>query len=182
MKLSRAASRYAKAILDLAIDKKEAAAVNEDMKSVLTTVHKNLELQEFLKSPVVKIEQKRGALRQIFSNVGGITMGAFDLIVDNQRSDILGDIATKYILLFDEMNKREVATVTTAVEITPELEEKVLAKAKELAGKEVILEKKIDPSIVGGFILRVGDKEINASVHSTLGELKREFAHNYTIK
>lgn len=175
MKLSRAASRYAKAILDLAIDKKEAAAVNEEMKSVLTTVHNNVELQDFLKSPVVKTEQKRGALRQIFSQAGGITMGAFDLIVDNQRTDILGDIATKYILLFEEMNKREVATVTTAVEITPELEAKVLAKAKELAGSEVTLEKKIDPSIVGGFILRVGDKEINASVNSTLGELKREF-------
>lgn len=176
MKLSRAASRYAKAILDLAIDKQEAAAVNEEMKSVLTTVHNNVELQDFLKSPVVKTEQKRGALRQIFSQAGGITMGAFDLIVDNQRADILGDVATKYILLFEEMNKREVATVTTAVEITPELEAKVLAKAKQLAGKEVTLEKKIDPSIVGGFILRVGDKEINASVHSTLGALKREFA------
>jgi len=182
MKLSRAASRYAKAILDLAIDKKEAATVNEDMKSVLTTVHKNKELQDFLKSPVVKTEQKRGALRQIFSTVGGITMGAFDLIVDNQRADILGDIATKYILLFEEMNKREVATVTTAVEITAELEAKVLAKAKELAGTDVILEKKVDPSIVGGFILRVGDKEINASVHNTLGELKREFAYSYSIK
>lgn len=182
MKLSRAASRYATAILDLAIDKKQAAAVNEDMKSVLTTVHKNKELQDFLKSPVVKTEQKRGALRQIFSSVSGITMGAFDLIVDNQRANILGDIATKYILLFEEMNKREVATVTTAVEMTTELEAKVLAKAKELAGTEVSLEKKIDPSIIGGFILRVGDKEINASVNSTLGELKREFAHKYSIE
>ncbi|KQC32313.1 ATP synthase subunit delta [Nonlabens sp. YIK11] len=182
MKLSRAASRYAKAILDLTIDKKEAAAVNEDMKSVLTTVHKNKELQDFLKSPVVKTEQKRGALRQVFSQVGGITMGAFDLIVDNQRADILSDIATKYILLFDEMNKREVATVTTAVEISKELEAKILAKATELAGKEITLEKKIDPSIVGGFILRVGDKEINASIHSTLGDLKREFAYKYSIE
>jgi len=182
MKLSRAASRYAKAILDLAIDKKEAAAVNEEMKTVLTTVHKNKELQDFLKSPVVKADQKRGALRQIFSTAGGITMGAFDLVVDNQRADILGDIATKYILLFEEMNKREVATVTTAVEITPELEAKVLAKAKALAGTEITLEKKIDPSIVGGFILRVGDKEINASVHNTLGELKREFANKYSIE
>lgn len=176
MKLSRASSRYAKAILDLAIDKKEAAAVNEEMKSVLTTVHKNKELQEFLKSPVVKTEQKRNALRQIFSKSSAITLGAFDLVVNNQRADILQDIATQYILLFEELNKRSVATVTTAVEITAEIEAKVLAKAKELAGSEVTLEKKIDPSIVGGFILRVGDKEINASVQNTLGELRREFA------
>ncbi|AZQ43202.1 ATP synthase F1 subunit delta [Nonlabens ponticola] len=176
MKLSRAASRYAKAILDLAVEKNEASAVNEDMKSVLVTVHKNKELRQFLQSPLIKSDQKRGALRQIFKDSNGITMGAFDLIVDNNRADILQDVAMKYNILFEEMNKREIATVTTAVEITPQLETKVLEKARTLAGKEVTLEKKIDPSILGGFILRVGDKEINASVQATLGELKREFA------
>ena len=76
------------------------------------------------------------------------------------------------------MNKREIATVTTAVAISADLEMKVLARAKELAGKEVTLEKIVDPSILGGFVLRVGDKEINASVNNKLGELKRTFASN----
>ena len=176
MKLSRAASRYATAILSLAIDKDEAAAVNEEMKSILVTINGNKELRDFMSSPLTNAEQKRGALKAIFKDAGEITMSSFDLLVDNKRANILMDVATKYILLFEDMNKREIAIVTTAVEITADLEKKVLAKAKELAGKEITLEKKIDKSILGGFILRVGDQEINASVANKLGELKRTFA------
>lgn len=178
MKLSRAASRYSKAILALAVDKNEAAAVNDDMKSILVTVSKNKELRNFLSSPVVKESQKRDGLHQVFSKAGTITKSTFDLLVTNKRTDILQDVATSYIISFEEMNKREIATVTTAVEINADLEKKVLAKAKELAGKEVTLEKVIDPSILGGFILRVGDREINASVQNKFGELKRTFASN----
>jgi len=176
MRLSRAASRYAKAILSLAIEKNEAAAVNEDMKSILVTVSQNKELRNFLTSPIIKADHKRAGLRQVFKDTGAVTMGAFDLLVDNKRTDILQDVATSYIVRFEEMNKREIATVTTAVEISADLEKKVLAKAKELAGKEVTLEKVVDPSIMGGFILRVGDKQINASVQNKFGELKRTFA------
>lgn len=176
MRLSRAASRYAKAILDLAVEKNEASAVNEDMKTVLTTINGNKELRDFMSSPLLKADQKRSALHQIFKGVIEITTNAFDLLVTNKRSDILMDVATMYIIRFEEMNKREIATVTTAVEISADLEQKVLAKAKELAGKEITLEKKIDETILGGFILRVGDQEINASVANKLGALKREFA------
>jgi F-type H+-transporting ATPase subunit delta len=178
MKLSRAASRYAKAILSLAIDENKAVVVNEDMKSILVTVSKNKELRDFLSSPLVKPDQKRAGLRQVFKDANDVTMKTFDLLVTNKRTDILLDVATSFIVLFEEMNKREIATVTTAVEITADLEKKVLAKAQELAGKEVTLEKVIDPSILGGFILRVGDREINASVQNKIGELKRTFASN----
>jgi F-type H+-transporting ATPase subunit delta len=178
MRLSRAASRYAKAILSLAIDKNVAPAVNEDMKDVLVTLSKSKELRNFLSSPIIKLDQKKAGLASIFKSANGITNNLFDLLVTNKRADILQDVATSYVVLFEEMNKREIATVTTAIEITPELEAKVLAKAKQLAGKEITLVKKIDPTIVGGFILRVGDREINASVQNKFGELKRTFASN----
>lgn len=178
MKLSRAASRYAKAILSLAIDENKAVVVNENMKSILVTVSKNKELRDYLSSPLVKPDQKRAGLHQVFKDADDVTMKTFDLLVANKRTDILLDVATSFIVLFEEMNKREIATVTTAVEITADLEKKVLAKAIELAGKEVTLEKVIDPSILGGFILRVGDREINASVQNKIGELKRTFASN----
>lgn len=176
MRLSRAASRYAKAILDLAVEKNKAVAVNEDMKTILTTINGNKELRNFMSSPLIKADQKRNALHEIFKGSNDITTNAFNLLVNNKRTDILMDVATMYIIRFEEMNKRVIATVTTAVEITADLEKKVLAKAKELAGKEITLEKKIDETILGGFILRVGDQEINASVANKLGALKREFA------
>jgi F-type H+-transporting ATPase subunit delta len=176
MRLSRAASRYAKAVLSLAVEKNQADAVNVDMKSILTTLNGSKELRDFLSSPLVKSEQKRGALREVFKNTNEMTSGVFDLLVDNKRADILMDVATKYVILFEEMNKREIATVITAVELTPQLEEKILAKAKALAGKDITLEKKIDESIIGGFILTVGDQQVNASVAGKLDSLKRTFA------
>jgi len=176
MRLSRAASRYAKAILSLAVEKNEAAAVNEDMKNVMVTISKSKDLQNFLASPLINSTKRKAGLKEVFKESNALTQGLFDLIVENKRSDILHDIAMSYEVLFEEMNKREIATVTTAVEITPELEKKVLEKAKTLAGKEITLQKKIDPSILGGFVLRVGDKEINASVQNKFGELKRTFA------
>lgn len=176
MKISRAASRYAKAILSLAIDQDVAAAVNDDMKSVLVTVSKNKELQDFLKSPMVTGAKKLGALENIFKDVNALTTKSFGLLVTNKRVEILGDVATQYIVLFEELNKRVIATVTTAIPLDAALETKVMAKAVELAGKEVTLQKLVDPSIIGGFILRVGDQEINASVQSKLSGLKRAFA------
>lgn len=176
MRISRAASRYAKAILSLAIDQDVAAAVNDDMKSVLVTVSKNKELQDFLKSPMVTGAKKLGALENIFKDVNALTTKSFGLLVTNKRVEILGDVATQYIVLFEELNKRVIATVTTAIPLDAALEQKVMAKAVELAGKEVTLQKLVDPSIIGGFILRVGDQEINASVQSKLSGLKRAFA------
>lgn len=176
MKLSRASSRYAKAILSLAIDENMAPAVNEDMKGVLVTISKSTELSDFLSSPLVMSADKKAGLHNIFKDSSSVTMKAFDLLVSNNRTDIMQDVATSYILLFEEMNKREIATVITAVEMTKELEEKILVKAQELAGKKVSLEKIIDSKILGGFILTVGDKEINASVANKFNQLKRTFA------
>lgn len=99
MKLSRAASRYAKAILSLAIDENKAVVVNEDMKSILVTVSKNKELRDFLSSPLVKPDQKRDGLRQVFKDANDVTMKTFDLLVANKRTDILLDVATSFIVL-----------------------------------------------------------------------------------
>ena len=102
----------------------------------------------------------------------------FDVLSDNKRLDIIGEIANKYSILFDELNGKEKATVTTAIPMTNDLEIKVLAKVKELTNKAVDLENIVDESILGGFILRVGDKQYNASIASKLNRLKREFTLN----
>jgi F-type H+-transporting ATPase subunit delta len=75
------------------------------------------------------------------------------------------------------LNGIEVAKVTTAFPITPDLEAKVLAKIKEFSTSKITIENIIDPSIIGGFILRIGDQQYNASVANRLQELKREFSN-----
>ena len=175
--MARAAQRYAKAILDLAKERDNASEVNAQMKTIVNTIDASEDLQQMLNSPVVKSADKRAALRQIFNDGNAITMGLFDILIDNKRLDALGDVAKTYVFLYDKMNKTEVATVTTAVPLTKELEGKVLAKVKELTGNDVTLENKIDESIIGGFILRVGDLQYNASIANKLNNLKREFSN-----
>jgi F-type H+-transporting ATPase subunit delta len=175
--MSRAAIRYAKAILDIAQTSGKADAVNNDMKSIVAALADSLELKDFLLSPIIKMEVKKSALSEIFSNVQAETNSLFHLLYENKRFEILASIATEYNRLFDESNGIEVAKVTTAFPITAELETKVLAKIAEFSNKKITIENIVNPSIIGGFILRVGDQQYNASVSSKLSELKREFAN-----
>lgn len=175
--MSRAAIRYAKAIIDIATTSGRAEAVNNDMKTIVETVSASAELKEFLANPVIKMEAKKSALSELFSNVQPETSSLFHLLFENKRFEILDSIAKQYNVLFDESNGVEVAKVTTAVPLTSELEAKVLAKIGEFSNKKITIENTVDPSIIGGFILRVGDKQYNASVASKLNQLKREFSN-----
>lgn len=174
---SRAAIRYAKAILEMAQSSGNAEAVNEDMKQIASTVKGNRELQDFIASPTVTSDVKEASLKEIFAGSQNITQGLFRLLYENKRFEILEQIAEQYSVQFDEMNGREEAIVTTAMPISPALEAKVLEKAKVLSDKELILKNIVDPAIIGGFILRVGDKQFNASVANSLTTLKRELVN-----
>ena len=113
----------------------------------------------------------------IFENESTTTKRLIQVLVDNKRIALLGDVASSYIDLYNESKGVKVAKVITAVALTPALEAKVLAKVKDLTGStSVTLNKEIDPAIIGGFILRVGDLQYNASIANQLGNIKREFS------
>ncbi|MCV9932289.1 ATP synthase F1 subunit delta [Flavobacterium sp. LS1R47] len=177
MASTRAAIRYAKAILDLANSKGVAEVVNNDMKSIASTIDTNAELSTFIQSPTIKVEVKESALLEVFATINGVTKGLFHLLFENKRFEILEAIALEYVKLFDENNGVEVAKVTTAIPMDAALEAKVLAKIATLSDKKITIENNVDASIIGGFILRIGDKQYNASVANRLQVLKRELSN-----
>lgn len=177
MASTRAAIRYAKAILDLANSKGVAQAVNQDMMSIALVIDTNLELSTFIQNPTTKVEVKKSALLEVFSNVNGITKGLFHLLLENKRFEILDAIAKEYSKLFDESNGVEVATVTTAIAIDEALETKILAKITTLSNKKITIKNVVDASIIGGFILKIGDNQYNASVANRLQVLKKELSN-----
>ncbi|AXB55955.1 MULTISPECIES: ATP synthase F1 subunit delta [Flavobacterium] len=177
MASTRAAIRYAKAILDLANSKGVAEAVNNDMKSIAAAIDTNTELSTFIQNPTTKVEVKESALLEVFADVNGVTKGLFHLLFENKRFEILNAIALEYNKLFDESNGVEVAKVTTAIPMDAALEAKVLAKVATLSDKKITIENIVDPSIIGGFILRIGDNQYNASVANRLQVLKRELSN-----
>lgn len=175
--MSRAAIRYAKAILNKANENNTQAVVFGDMQSVYNTIENSRELQSVLQSPVIKANDKKEALLKIFSGQSETTHSLINILVENQRTSLLGDVAKSYVQLYNDEQGVKVATVITAVPLSSELEEKVMAKVKQLTGSEkVTLKNEIDPAIIGGFILRVGDIQYNASIANQLGNLKREFS------
>lgn len=175
---ARAAIRYAKAVLSLASDQNTAEVVNNDMKLIATTIAESKDLSEMLQSPVVRVSEKKAVLLDVFKGSNVMTTNLIDTLISNKRLALLNDVAANYNRLFDELKGTQVAKVTTAVPLTEALRVKVLAKVKELTGKDVEVLNSIDENILGGFILRVGDIQYDASIANKLNTLKREFTLN----
>lgn len=178
MNESRAAIRYAKATLELAVEKKAADKVEIDMQNVASTINSSNDLQQMLSSPVVNGETKKKALKEVFKGANEITFGLLDTLTANKRIGLLLEVAKKYIDQFEKMKGEAIAYVTTAVPLNDAMEQKVLAQVKQLTTNKVTLQNKVDQSIVGGFILRIGDLQYDASVSNKLNTLKREFTRS----
>jgi len=149
--------------------------VNDDMLLIASTIKENEDLQLLLNSPVLKSDIKKLALNEIFtSKVSKLSLDLINLLIENKRIEILEDVAKKYRILFDELKGIEVAKVTTAVPLTAALNKQVLAKVKEITGKKATIENIINPDIIGGFILRIGDVQYDASIANKLQVLKRQ--------
>ncbi len=172
----RAAKRYAKALLDLASETHQSDVVYKDMQLIANSIAENAELSLLLESPVYKISDKKKTLQAIFSGkVNTLTTQLFSLLETNKRMGLLARIAEQYQIQYNEQKGVVEASVITAFELDQKLRDKILSKAKELAeGKEINLKTKINQSIIGGFILRVGDVQIDASVLHKITNLKRE--------
>lgn len=178
MNESRAALRYAKATLNLAVDQKATDAIDRDMRSIVQTISDSNELKEMLVSPILEGSSKKEVLLTLFKNFNEITKEVFSLLVSKKRIDLLYEVASKYIALNEDLKGENVALVTTAVPLTPSLEKKILSQIGKITKNKITLENQIDESIIGGFILRIGDLQYNASISNKLNNLKREFTNS----
>ena len=175
---TRAAIRYAKAILSVGIDNQTSEKIQLEMDQIAYVIESNSELNQALKSPVVKLSVKAVVLDKVFNNISPELKSLFQTLIQNKRIDLLEEIALQYKKLFNQINNKEQATVTTAVPMTSSMEDKIMAKLKTLSSKDLILKKRVNETILGGFILRIGDQQYNASVSNQLNELKNKFQIN----
>lgn len=160
--------------MDLAVEQKKVQQIQGDMQIILDTVGENDSLRDVLQSPVLTALDKKGALKAVFQKADPLTVQLFDLLANNKRVGILGDICQQFIALYEQMQGQDIARVTTAVPMNKSLEDKILKQLQAITGREVVIENEIDPDLIGGFVLRLGDLEYNASIHNQLSNLKRE--------
>jgi F-type H+-transporting ATPase subunit delta len=184
MQDTKAGIRYAKSLFKLAIERKELEVVSADMTLINKTIHENPELRSMLKSPIIKSDKKASIIHAIFaSNIGTTTAAFLDLIIKKRREMHVEQIARQFVILYLENNGVEEAVVTTAFAIDDTFRQRIIALVvKHCKNDKVVLEERIDPSIIGGFVLRFGDNQIDTSVEREIELLRREFEKNLYVK
>lgn len=177
---SRVASRYVKSLLGLAVEQGVLEAVHADMQLFDRVCHSNRDFVLMLKSPIVRHEKKKDILNKLFSGqVHKLTMSIIDILTSKNREPLLPAIATEFHNAYNEYKGIGKASITSTIPIDGKLKSELEAIVKKLSNKaQVELEEKVDKDLIGGFILNVGDRQIDASVKSKLKALRIKFAEN----
>ena len=183
MKQTRATLRYAKSLFGLAIEQDILEKCKEDMQFVADTCASSKDLSLLLKSPIIKIDQKLSIFKEIFYNkMSEVSVSFVNIITSKKRESILEGIANSFITLYRAHKNIESATVTTAFPLDETLKKEVINFIKTHREIEVDLTEKVDEKIIGGAIIRMGDKQLDASVRKSIAELKQIFSTNLYIK
>lgn len=176
MKGTKSAIRYAKALLELAIEQNKVDLVLKDMEFFVSSGNDNYDLLVFLKSPVIKTDKKLNVLNELYSHFDILSKSFIQLITKNRREAILPVIASSFIDLVKSHKNIIPVTLISATELPKASKDKILSKVK--VSGTIELTEEIDPTLIGGFIVRIGDIQVDASVNSQLKKLKIDLITN----
>jgi F-type H+-transporting ATPase subunit delta len=180
---SKVARRYAKSLLGLATENNITEKVFSDMQLIASACQNSRDLALLMKNPTINTDKKDAVIKSIFSGkVDQVTLTFMNLMTKKGRERYLTDIAQEYINIYKESIGIKVAYVTTATPIDDQLREQVLDIVKKMKGSKIELVETVNKNIIGGFILRIGDEQFDASVLKKLRQLKNEFDDNIYVK
>jgi len=183
MSVQRIATRYAKSLLDLSLEKGILESVKDDMALFNQVCKQNRDLVLLLQNPIVPNATKAKVVKEIFSGkVQELTEKFLDIVLRKDRESYLPEIGKEFIVQYNAHNNVIRAEVTTTLQLTDDLRKEVSKVVNNISGKEVDLVEKVDESIIGGIIIKVGDRQIDASVSSKLSALKRNLTNNQYVK
>lgn len=180
MASARAAVRYVKSLLALADEQDQTDRVHKDLLMFSRVVKENRALMLALRNPIVKEDKKSNILHAIFGKkVSPLTLSFFDIICRKGREGILPQIAETFHLAYNAAHGIGQASITTAFPLDKKLRDEVSELAKKLCGeKKVELKEEVDEDLIGGFVLDVGDRQVDTSIRSSLNKLKIQFTSN----
>ena len=184
MSLTRVASTYAKSLIELAIEQDQINAVNDDMQALEQAIQSR-DLVLMLKSPIINKGTKAKILSNLFSDkLGKLTNGFIDIVVRKGRENVLPEIITAFNEEYKRFKGITSITLITAQDMSAESLEAIKSKLlnSHLTLDTVVINTKVDPSIIGGFVIQLGDKLYDASVAHQLSTLKKEFNNNEFVK
>ncbi len=184
MSVSRIASRYAKSLIDLAIEQDKLEQSKEDI-SAFQKATENRDLYLLLKSPIINTSKKKQVLKALFDeHFGELSMSFFNIILNKKREALLPEIAEEFIRQYKAFKQISTVHLTTAAplgaEVVSKIKQKLVSSSATQSNVEIIT--RVDPHLIGGFVIEIDDSLYDASVVHQLERLKKEFSKNEYIK
>ncbi len=166
-----ASRRYAKAVLLLADEAKQAEQVLAELRGVRSTIEASSELRALLNSPVIKPEKKASILKAVFSSASELMVRLIDLLAERQKLGLLPEIASHLELLYNDANGIAEVTLTTVEPLDAAQTNAVKAALELKTGKKITIRSQTDPALLGGITVQLGDTMYDGSVRHSLEKL-----------
>ncbi|MFN3782836.1 MAG: ATP synthase F1 subunit delta [Spirosomataceae bacterium] len=177
MSQSIVAYRYAKSLIDLATETGVINEVNKDMDLFISVCQENDQLVAVLKNPIVRHSKKLAILKALFlGKVHDVTFSIFTILTKKNRESYILSIAQEFRKLYNLKNNIQVATVSTVEPLSDTQKSEFISKIAQALNKEIILNEKIDSSLIGGYVLTVNDTQIDTSVKKRLADMRLSFS------
>ena len=179
----RLASRYAKSLIDLAVEQNSLEATLQDVQLIDAAIRGSSEFAGVLKSPIIKADKKDAIIEAIFgTRLGTLTRAFVKLLTTKGREDTLGEMTSSFISQYRIMKHISQVRLITAAPVSEAVKESIRAKvALAMPGQSVELSTDVQPELIGGFVLEMGDKLVDASIRRDLNDIKKQFLKNLYI-
>lgn len=174
MASTKSAARYAKALLDLTLEKGWVEAVEKDLIRFVQVVKESNDFRIFLNSPVVRDDKKIAIYQQVFEGFNPVTMQFFTLVTKNGREQLLPEIAAQFERQLMKNRGIVSGSIVSATPLTEKTKQEILDRIAPAFEGSLQLSESVDSSLLGGFVIRIEDKQIDASVANKLKELRQE--------
>ncbi len=180
----RLAARYAKSLIGLATEKGQLEAVYTDMKYLQAVCKSSRDFVNLLRSPIIKAEKKDVIISAVTKDkIGALTTAFTKLLVTKGREEDLPEIISAFVDQYNEIKDIHKVKLTTAVEVSDDLKNAIVAKVKAEAGlPNIELESKVDEALIGGFVLEFNNNLVDASVLRDLKDVRKQFNENVYVR
>jgi len=167
----------------MSIEKNITDKILEDMQIVYKVCIENKDFRLLLNSPIIKTEKKLTVINKIFGDkLNELTTTFISIITNKKRELYLEGISQQFIKQYKSYKNIEEASVTTAFQIDEEIRKEILSFISKHTKNEIELQEKIDDSLIGGAVIKIGDKQLDTSISKTIKQLEQQFNKNLYIQ
>ena len=174
--MEEVATVYARSLFEVAREHKQLDEVREELDQFAAALNEHRQMAVFFFSPYFSTDEKKSALKRSVEGAEPIFMNFLEALLEHRRMTAIFRIRAEYEHLWDEENKRLPVQITSAIELDPKTVRSIGDRISERTGQTVQLSSKVDPDLIGGIVLRVGNVILDASIRNRLNQLRKTVA------